>query len=96
MIGRLERRKDTIQLAVESAFSHVGQIATIVADAGREVTRELGEWATDLFEIREAARRAGADNERDATLGGEPEPASIPSRATSVGPHELRRPLRRP
>jgi hypothetical protein len=95
MIGRLERRKDTIQLAMESAFSHVGQTATIVADAGREVTREVGEWATDLFEIREAARRAGADEERDGALAGEPEPASIPSPTTNVGPHELRGPLRR-
>jgi uncharacterized protein RhaS with RHS repeats len=96
MIGRLERRKDTIQLALESAFSHVGQIATIVADAGREVTREVGEWATDLFEIREAARRAGADEERHGVVSGEPEAESITARSATGATHELRRPLRRP
>lgn len=61
MLEKLEIRKDTLQVAVESAFSHVGQIASIITLAGREVTRELGEWATDMFEIREAARRAAAD-----------------------------------
>ena len=96
MIGRLERRKDTIQLAVESAFSHVGHIATIVTAAGREVTREIGDWATDMFEIREAARRAGADEERHAELAGEPDPPRITSEASRGDGHELRRPIRRP
>lgn len=61
MLGDLETRKDTVQVAVESAFRHVGQIAGIIAGAGREVTRELGEWATEVFEMREAAQRARAD-----------------------------------
>ncbi len=64
MLGDLETRKDTVQVAVESAFKHVGQIAGIISVAGREVTRELGDWATDLFEIRDAARRARADRAR--------------------------------
>lgn len=64
MLENLETRKDTVQVAVESAFHHVGQIAGIIAGAGREVTRELGDWATEVFEMREAARRAAAD--RDA------------------------------
>jgi hypothetical protein len=68
MLGKLETRKDTVQVAVESAFHHAGQIVTIITTAGREVTRELGEWATELFEMREAAQQAQAD--RDAR--GEP------------------------
>ncbi len=64
MLDDLETRKDTIQDAVEGAFHHVGQIAGIIAGAGREITRELGDWATDLFEMREAAARAKADRER--------------------------------
>jgi hypothetical protein len=63
MLDDLETRKDTIQVAVESAFHHVGQIAGIIAGAGREVTRELGDWATDVFEMRDAARRARADRD---------------------------------
>jgi hypothetical protein len=63
VLEKLEIRKDTVQVAVESAFNHVGQIAAIVSSAGREVTRELGEWATEVFEMREAARRADADRD---------------------------------
>ena len=67
MLDRLETRKDTVQVAVEGAFHHVGQIAGIVTHAGREITREIGDWATELFEMRDAARRAEVDRlERDA------------------------------
>ncbi len=55
---RLEARKDTVQVAVESGASHIGSIMGIVAGAVRDITREVGEWATDVFEIRDAARRA--------------------------------------
>ena len=61
VLDDLETRKDTVQVMVESAFHHVGQIAGILTGAGREITRELGDWATDVFEMREAARRARAD-----------------------------------
>ncbi len=63
MLDDWETRKDTVQVAVETAFHHVGQIAGIITGAGRDVTRELGEWATEVFEMREAARRARADGE---------------------------------
>ena len=59
-LSRLETTKDTIQVVVESGAVHTGRIATIVAGAVRDVTRELGDWATDVFEIRDAARRASA------------------------------------
>jgi hypothetical protein len=61
-----ETRKDTVQVAVETAFRHVGQIAGIITGAGRELTRELGDWATEVFEMREAARRARADGDTAA------------------------------
>ena len=57
-LGRLETTKDTIQIVVESGATHAGRIAVIVAGAVQDVTREVGEWATDVLEIREAARRA--------------------------------------
>jgi uncharacterized damage-inducible protein DinB len=66
MLDDLETRKDTVQVAVENAFHHVGQIASIIADAGRGVTRELGDWATEVFEMREAASRARADRAASA------------------------------
>jgi hypothetical protein len=61
MLGDAETRKDTVQVAVESAFKHVGEIASIIATAGRDVTREIGDWATDVFEMRDAAHRARED-----------------------------------
>jgi len=89
VVDRLEARKDTIQVTVESAFSHVGQIASILTGAGREVTRELGEWATEVFEMREAARRAQADEA--ASLP--PQPVEPPPLADpGAGRRRLRRP----
>jgi hypothetical protein len=70
VLDDLETRKDTVQVAVESAFQHVGQIAGIITGAGREITRELGDWATDLFEMREAARRARVDRRDEPAAPG--------------------------
>jgi len=62
MLGRFEIGKDTLQVLTESAAAHVGRIATIVTGAVREVTHELGEWASDVFEMRDAAGRAESDS----------------------------------
>jgi hypothetical protein len=63
VLGDLEIRKDALQTAVESGFTHVGRIIAIIIEAGAEVTRELGDWATEGLEMREASRRARADRE---------------------------------
>jgi hypothetical protein len=60
-LDRIETRKDTLQVAIESGATHVGQIVGIVAGAVRDVTHELGDWATDVLEMRDAAKRAEAD-----------------------------------
>jgi hypothetical protein len=60
-LDKVETRKDTLQVAIESGATHAGQIMGIVAGAVRDVTRELGDWATDVFEMRDAAKRAEAD-----------------------------------
>jgi hypothetical protein len=62
-LDRIETRKDTLQVVVESGATHVGGIVQIVIGAVRDVTREVGDWATDVFEIRDAARRARTDSE---------------------------------
>lgn len=62
MPSRLEINKDTVQVLTESAATHVGRIATIVSGAVREIAHELGEWASDAFEMREAAQRAAEDD----------------------------------
>lgn len=63
MLGDLEIRKDALQATVESTFTHVGRIMAIIVEAGVGVTRELGDWATEGLEMREATRRARVDRE---------------------------------
>jgi hypothetical protein len=58
VISKAETTKDTVQVLTESAASHVGRIATIITGAVREIAHELGEWATDAFEMREASTKA--------------------------------------
>ncbi len=60
-LSKAERRKDTVQVVVEAGATHAGRIAGIVAGAVRDVTREIGDFATEVFEIREASERAAAD-----------------------------------
>jgi hypothetical protein len=62
MVGNLESRKDMLQELTESAADHVGKIAMIITGAVRDVAREVGDWATDAFEMREAAHKATADD----------------------------------
>jgi hypothetical protein len=62
MVGKFEIGKDTLQVLTESAATHVGRIAVIVTGAVREVTRELGDWASDAFEMRDAADKAEMDD----------------------------------
>ncbi len=61
MVGNVEIGKDTVQVLAESAATHVGRIATILSGAVRDLTREVGDWASDVFEMREAAQRARDD-----------------------------------
>jgi len=64
-LGKLETHKDVAQAVVESGVDHVGRIMTIIVGAVGDVTSELGGWATDVFELRDAARRAQMDRDRD-------------------------------
>jgi len=65
MVDPIESGKDTVQVLTESAATHIGNIATIITGAVRDIARETGDWLTDLFEMREAARRANADSRDD-------------------------------
>ena len=61
-LDKLETRKDVAQSVLESGIDHVGRIIGIITGAVSAVTSELGGWATDVFELRDAARRAQADH----------------------------------
>jgi hypothetical protein len=62
-LSRGEIRKDAVQDSVAAAASAVGQVTTIVTTAVKEVAGALGGFATELFEIRDSARRARAEHD---------------------------------
>ena len=64
MVGPFESGKDTVQELTESAANHIGNIATIITGAVRDIARETGDWFTDMIEMREAAQRAKEDETR--------------------------------
>jgi hypothetical protein len=65
MVGRVEIAKDTVQVITESAATHAGRIAAIISGAVREIAHELGEVATDVFEMRDAGARAARAADAD-------------------------------
>ena len=62
-LSKAEIRKDAVQNTVEAAAGAVGQVASIVTTAVKDVAGTVGGFATELFEIRDAARRAAADRD---------------------------------
>jgi hypothetical protein len=57
-LSKAEIRKDAMQETVESVASTVGEVASIITTAVKDVAGAIGGLATDLFEIRDGARRA--------------------------------------
>jgi hypothetical protein len=62
-LTRGEIRKDALQHTVEAGAETVASVTTILANAVRDVARAMGGFATEIFEIREASRRARAEND---------------------------------
>ncbi len=77
MVGRFESGKDTVQVLTETAATHLGNIATIVTGAVRDVAKETGDWLTEVIEMREAAQRAQQD---DGTAGADAPDDTDPTR----------------
>ncbi|RNL65275.1 hypothetical protein EFK50_04760 [Nocardioides marmoriginsengisoli] len=61
-ISKSEIRKDAVQDGVEAVTHAVGQGTQIVIGAVSDIAKTVGGLATDLFEIREASKRASADS----------------------------------
>jgi hypothetical protein len=57
-LSKGEIRKDALQETVQSVASTVGEVASIVTTAVKDVAGAIGGLATDVFEIRDGARRA--------------------------------------
>jgi len=60
-LSKAEIRKDAVQDGVEAVTHAVGQGTQIVIGAVQDIAKTVGGLATDLFEIRDAAKRAGDD-----------------------------------
>ncbi len=62
-LSKAEIRKDAVQDGVSAASQTVGAVVTIITTAVGEITRTVGGFATEIFEIRDAARRASHDHD---------------------------------
>ena len=70
-LSKAEIRKDAVQDGVEAVTHAVGQGTQIVIGAVQDIAKTVGGLATDLFEIRDAAKKASEDG---ANTGDQPEP----------------------
>lgn len=62
-LSKAEIRKDAVQEIVGSGASTVGEVTSIITGAVKDVANAIGGLATDIFEIRDAARRASRNLE---------------------------------
>ena len=65
-LSKAEIRKDAVQGAVEAAATTVAEVATILATAVKDIARSVGGLATEVFEIRDSARKASDENRDEA------------------------------
>jgi hypothetical protein len=61
--SRAEIGKDAVQSTAEAAARTVGEVATIITTAVKDVAGAVGGFATEVFEIRDSARKATEDHE---------------------------------
>jgi hypothetical protein len=64
-LSKAEIRKDALQETVESVASTVGEVASIITTAVKDVAGAIGGLATDIFEIRDGVRRASERTEEE-------------------------------
>lgn len=73
MLSRLEIMKDNLQEVVEAGTNRTSEVMNIITHAVADVTKEVGGFANDLFEISEASERArdAQSNTSDTDSGNE-------------------------
>ena len=59
-LSKNEIRKDALQETAQSVAETVGEVATIITTAVKDVAGAIGGLATDVFEIRDGVKRAGS------------------------------------
>jgi hypothetical protein len=61
-LSKSEIGKDAVQATVEAAAHTVGQVASIVTKAVQDVAGAVGGFASEVYEIRDASRRAAEEH----------------------------------
>jgi len=61
-LSKAEITKDALQSTVSAGADTVAEVTTVVVHAVRDVVNAVGGFATEVFEIREAAKRARLEN----------------------------------
>ena len=79
-LSKAEIRKDALQEGVTAASHVVGTVATILTTAVSDVARAMGGFATEIFEIRDSARRARQDHDLDEVVVTEPAKPAEPTK----------------
>ncbi len=61
-LSKAEISKDVVQGTVEAGAHAVGEVAKIVTNAVKDVANVVGDLATEVFELRDSARKASAEH----------------------------------
>jgi len=64
-LSKAEIRKDSVQEIVGAGASAVGEVTSIITSAVKDVANAIGGFATDVFEIRDGAKRAARIADED-------------------------------
>jgi len=62
-LSKSEIGKDAVQSTVEAAAHTVGQVASIITRAVQDVAGAVGGFASEVYEIRDASRRAAEEHD---------------------------------
>lgn len=57
-LSKAEIGKDAVESTLDAAADTVAKVTTIVTRAVRDVAKALGDFGTEVFEIRDAAKKA--------------------------------------
>ena len=57
-LSKTEIGKDAVESTLDAAAETVSKVTSIVTHAVRDVAKTLGEFGTEVFEIRDAAKKA--------------------------------------
>jgi hypothetical protein len=64
-LSKAEIGKDAIQAVAEAAVTTAGEVVTIIAGAVKDVATAVGSFATEVFEISDASKRALAEHDQE-------------------------------